>query len=97
MKNIYLHNILYLFIVFLFSSCYPTEVHETINRTKYIEIETEIIVKHINNDRNFKIVTIDSCEYITWNPNPGYTGSGGGICHKENCKYCTKRALEKAN
>jgi hypothetical protein len=78
--------------------CYPTEVHETINRTKHIEIETEVIVKTIPQTKEFRIVTIDSCEYIVFK-DYGYGGNAGwgygGICHKENCKYCAERA--KAN
>ena len=51
----------------------------------------------VQNDRDFevtgtsaaesvKIITVDSCEYITWN-----SGYGGGICHHENCKFCKQR------
>ena len=78
----------------LFVGCYPTEVHETINRTKHINIETEVIVKHIPNSKKFSIVTIDKCEYIVYKDcgvmSTGGWGSGG-ITHKENCKYCVKR------
>ena len=34
---------------------------------------------------NFKIVTIDSCEYVS------DTYVNYNICHKGNCKYCLMR------
>ena len=86
-----LRNTLYLVLALvLYAGCYPTEVHETINRTKHIEIETEIIVNHVNGNRNFKIITIDKCEYIFYDTQ--HLGSGT-ITHKGNCKYCANRAL----
>lgn len=39
---------------------------------------------------NIYIVEIDSCEYIIFKRKIGYAGMGG-ICHKENCKYCADR------
>lgn len=39
---------------------------------------------------NIYVVEIDSCEYIVYNRHVGYSGAGG-ICHKENCKYCAER------
>lgn len=40
--------------------------------------------------RDIFIVEIDSCEYIIFRRASGYGGMGG-ICHKENCKYCAER------
>lgn len=34
-----------------------------------------------------QVLTIDNCEYITWNWS--YAGS---IIHKQNCKYCVERS-----
>jgi len=62
---------------------------ETITNTKTINVETEVIVKKINSNGDFEIVTIDGCEYIVmekwWS-----SGRVGSITHKGNCKYCTK-------
>ena len=95
MKNlkITMRNTLYLVLVLLICvGCYPTEVHETVNRTKHINIETEVIVKRINSSGDYKIITIDGCEYIEHHYH-GESGVGIGIVHKGNCKYCAKRAL----
>ena len=95
MKNI---TFLTLIVLFLLTSCHthPTEVHETINRTKYINVETEVIVKHINKNEYFSIVEIAGCEYILYSKTSkirnGYGESGaGGLTHKGNCKYCLKK------
>ena len=34
-----------------------------------------------------EILTIDSCEYITWSQR-----QGASIIHKQNCKFCIERA-----
>ncbi len=39
---------------------------------------------------NIYVVEIDSCEYVVFDRHIGYSGAGG-ICHKENCKYCAGR------
>lgn len=38
-----------------------------------------------NNEGDYKVITIDSCEYITSKHNTI------GIIHKQNCKFCEKR------
>lgn len=95
MKNI---TFLTLIVLFLITGCHthPTEVHETINRTKYINVETEVIVKQINKNKYFSIVEIAGCEYILYSRTTelqgGYGGGGaGGLTHKGNCKYCLKK------
>jgi hypothetical protein len=41
-----------------------------------------------NNDHGYKVITIDSCEYIK-HPNCYY------LVHKQNCKFCEKRDKQK--
>ena len=43
--------------------------------------------------KNYKIIEIDSCEYIIYSYAKGYAGYGF-MTHKGNCKYCEQR---KAN
>jgi thioredoxin-related protein len=38
-----------------------------------------------NDDDDYNVITIDSCEYITSKHNTI------GIIHKQNCKFCEKR------
>ena len=40
---------------------------------------------------DLEIVVLDSCEYILFDRRRGYAGSGG-ICHKQNCKFCAERS-----
>ena len=47
---------------------------------------------NIEDDIEYKIITIDSCEYIKFNDY--YYSSEDKIIHKGNCKYCQER-LEK--
>ena len=35
--------------------------------------------------KNYKVITIDSCEYITYDYSAGYSGYGY-LAHKGNCK-----------
>ena len=49
------------------------------------------VERNVLADNDFEIVTIDSCEYIVFDRRIGYAGSGG-LCHKQNCKYCTERS-----
>ena len=44
-----------------------------------------------NPERTYRIVEIDSCEYIYISRRP-FEGNMA-ITHKGNCKYCAKRAL----
>lgn len=91
------HYFYIMLAVVLCGGCYPVEVHETINRTKHINIETKVIVKQLSETDNFSIITIDSCEYIIYKEKDmagSHGGAGfGGMCHKHNCKYCKERAL----
>ena len=82
-----------LLVAFLFCGCTETVTNETIKRTKYINIETEVIVKKINSSGDFEIVTIDACEYIVFDRWHGGGGNNsGGLTHKGNCKYCAERS-----
>lgn len=89
------HFLYALLALVLCGGCYRTEVHETVNRTKYIDIETEVVVRKINSSKDYSIVTIDSCEYVVYHYDANSVSgwSKGGITHKGNCKYCAKRAL----
>ena len=40
---------------------------------------------------DLEIVVLDSCEYILFDRQRAYAGSGG-ICHKQNCKFCAERS-----
>jgi hypothetical protein len=42
----------------------------------------------VKNDANYKVVIVDSCEYIIY-----YSYNYGifGIAHKGNCKFCAER------
>jgi len=40
--------------------------------------------------KNYKIIEIDSCEYIVYSYSKGY-GGYGFMSHKGNCKYCKQR------
>jgi hypothetical protein len=51
--------------------------------------KTKIIPYQINMD-DFVIVILDSCEYIVYDRIVGHAGVGG-ICHKQNCKFCLDR------
>lgn len=55
-----------------------------------VKTEEQIVSKqaYLN---NLEIVVLDSCEYILFYrriANAGY----GGICHKQNCKFCAERS-----
>jgi hypothetical protein len=80
-----------LLVTFLFCSCTETVTNETIKRTKYVNIETEVIVKQINSSRDFSIVTIGGCEYILYDHSAAEY-SRAGLTHKGNCKYCVERS-----
>lgn len=74
-----------LLAVVLFQSC-------TIEAPKQIEEEPKKEVeRNVLANSDFEIVVIDSCEYIVFDRVHGYAG-GGGICHKQNCKFCTERS-----
>ena len=83
---------LFVVLIIVISSCNDTH---TVNRTKTIIIEQEVLIKKINSNKDFSIVTIDSCEYIVFNRfykfGNGDAGYSGGITHKHNCKYCKAR------
>ena len=42
-----------------------------------------------NNESDYKVITIDSCEYITSKHNTI------GIIHKQNCRFCEERDKQK--
>ena len=39
---------------------------------------------------DLEIIVLDSCEYILFD-SPRGTAGIGGICHKQNCKFCAER------
>jgi len=80
-----------LLVAFLFCGCTETVTNETIKKTKYVNIETEVIVKKINSNKDFSIVTIGGCEYI-WYDHSSAEFSRAGLTHKGNCKFCTERS-----
>ena len=41
----------------------------------------------------YKVVVIDSCEYIIYTEREGYAGYGF-MTHKGNCKFCEERRKE---
>jgi ABC-type sulfate transport system substrate-binding protein len=47
--------------------------------TNDLTTDTDVMVK------NYKVITIDSCEYITYDYSAGYSGYGY-LAHKGNCK-----------
>ena len=67
---------------------------ETITNTKTINVETEVTVKKINSSDDFRIVTIDGCEYIMMEkliPMGSGRTTIGSLTHKGNCKFCVER------
>lgn len=74
-----------LLAVVLFKSCI---VESPEQRKEEPEKEVE---RNVLENPDFEIVVIDSCEYIVFDRVNGYAGSGG-ICHKQNCKYCAERS-----
>lgn len=90
MKNKKLNNVLYIILSLVLFSCGETHIHEVINRTKTIEIQTEVIVKKVQGNKNYQIIIIDGCEYIRYFKTKftmdNGTGAAGGLCHKGNCK-----------
>ncbi len=80
-------KIIVLLTIVSFSGCIKKEVHEKVTRTKYIEVETEVIIKKINGNSDYRIVTIDGCEYVE-HYKRFQTFAVFGITHKGNCKYC---------
>ncbi len=62
---------------------------EKVDPSKYVS------VKPYNNP-SFKVVTIDSCEYILYEGqrSTDYAGAWtSGLTHKGNCKYCQQRKI----
>jgi hypothetical protein len=82
---------LYILLVAFIFGCTETVTNETIKKTKYVNIETEVIVKQINSNKDFSIVTIGGCEYILYNHSSA-DFSRAGLTHKGNCKYCIERS-----
>lgn len=74
-----------LLAVVLFQSC-TIEAHEQRKEEPKKEVERKVL-----KNSDFEIVVIDSCEYVVFDRVHGYAGSGG-ICHKQNCKYCAERS-----
>ena len=75
-----MEKILLLFVAALMMSCQSSEP-----KVSQPDSRESIGLKD-----NIYIVEIDSCEYIVFKRASGYAGMGG-ICHKENCKYCAER------
>jgi hypothetical protein len=45
------------------------------------------------NDKGYKIIVLDSCEYIyAWF---GEGNGGGSLTHKGNCKFCKQRRMKE--
>ena len=74
-----------LLAVVLFQSC-TIEVPEQKKEEPKKEVERTVL-----KNSDFEIVVIDSCEYVVFDRVHGYAG-GGGICHKQNCKFCSERS-----
>ena len=88
-KQIAVYSFCTLLAVFT-SSCGETHIHEIVNRTKTIEIQTEVIVKKVRGNNEFRIIKIDGCEYIAYSKDEmnsyGDPYAFSGLCHKANCK-----------
>jgi len=93
-------NLLYICIVmFLFACAEPEITSEQIKEMTSHEKEAydlKIKTQAENNEKNsvrfnhlnnseYKIVTIDSCEYILYHKKV-FEGAAGGLTHKANCK-----------
>ena len=76
---------------FVFYGCSSTTT-ETITSTKHINVEVDVIVKHLNTNDNLSIITIDECEYIQFNQWSNGDNQGYALVHKGNCKYCISRS-----
>lgn len=72
MKNILLFTVMLL----LFSACSNSEPNKNTNKEEYMVYSNEGMA--------YRIVTIDSCEYLR-------DMSGNLLEHKGNCKYCIER------
>lgn len=88
MKNLIKYGFI-TFVSFFLLSCGETHIHEVVNRTKTIEIQTEVIVKKVQGNENYQIILIDGCEYIKYfqveYSKDNGRGAAGGLCHKANC------------
>lgn len=85
MKNIYIAGILVLLLLF---GCNRIVDKPKNNKNIQKQILEEETIYNGRYGEWYKIMTIDSCQYIiVVNRN----GGGYGICHKQNCKYCEKR------
>jgi len=51
-----------------------------------IEKSQEVKETSSYDDNSYKIIEIDSCEYVI-----SYVYCGHSICHKGNCKFCIQR------
>lgn len=56
------------------------------NRERAKQSNIDQTNKVLLENKMFSIVVIDSCEYIIYSKQ-----DMGGICHKENCKFCAER------
>jgi hypothetical protein len=65
-----------LLVAVIFCGC---EIPE--NKQQYTKTNTEY------DNGSYKIVEIDSCEYVL-----SMVYGGRSICHKGNCKFCTERS-----
>lgn len=68
------------------------------------ECETEKTpeqIKHEQRWRGFKVIVIDSCEYLikTVEVSPGtrHATSAGYMAHKGNCRFCAERQINNKN
>ena len=72
--------------VFLLNSCESTSSNQPAQQIKPVSAN-EMKVEYATEKDGFKIVVIDSCEYISY-----YLGwKEGLLTHKGNCKYCAER------
>lgn len=75
-----------LLVAVIFCGCEaPRQQEQPIVKTE------EQIVNEQAYVNDLEIVVLDSCEYILFDRRRGYAGSGG-ICHKQNCKFCAERS-----
>ena len=73
-----------LLVMFLLSSCNPEKRRE--------EAYKNIVKSEINRIKtNYKVIVIDSCEYIYYHDDTPFSGNGY-LAHKGNCRFCAERA-----
>ena len=71
--------ILLLSFVVLLVSCSTSEEYQNVRKLQGIRAGKYI-------EKNYQVIVIDSCEYIT-----AYAWGEGYLAHKGNCKFCKAR------